>query len=96
MALIREQRKASRLPFLKGKRRKVLPDENSTPRARKKQSSKDGSAHEGDVLGSKEVRGGFSVAVICPECIHRRMGQIREPQVKQAQRGSLQGPGLHL
>lgn len=36
-------------------------------------SSKDGQAHEGGVLGSKEVRGVFSLAVTCPARIQRQM-----------------------
>lgn len=67
-------------------------DENRTGRARKRQSSKDGCDHEENVLGSKEVRDGFSLAVICPKCIQRLMGegrQTQEPQAEQAQRGYL-------
>lgn len=49
--------------------------ENNTSRAREKQSAKDGRAHKGDALRTKEVRDSFSVAVICPACIKRWMGR---------------------
>lgn len=53
----------------------MLPNGNCTPRDRKKQSSKDGSAREGDVLGSKEIRHGFSVVVFVQSAYRDRWGK---------------------